>query len=97
MSPIQQLQCLTCNGVYQPSQTDGLAYFHACAPTGVDAQGKPIERPNKRDENLTTDRSGNLTGIKSAGDGVKPAPGSTITNSPLLAKMLRNVPAQEED
>ncbi len=57
-------RCNTCQGTYRDIAADGSLYFHACAPIVNPAfqpdSAKPlpdpretIERPNKRDENIT--------------------------------------------
>jgi hypothetical protein len=56
--------CNSCGATYTPIQRDGSRYFHACGPIpnpayqpdATQAKFDPrvtIERPNKRDENIT--------------------------------------------
>lgn len=63
-------KCKTCGGSYADTQADGSIYFHACAALPPDPQGHQAEQPGKRDENLTLDARGRISGIKSAGAGV---------------------------
>jgi hypothetical protein len=75
-------KCNTCGGTYTSVQPDGSHYFHACAPIDNPAyQPDPkkgavnlqqtIERPNKRDENITgTDTVTSQPVMVSAGAGV---------------------------
>ncbi len=73
-------RCNSCQGTYRDTQADGTLYFHACPPTPNPLfqpdTAKPlpdpresIERPNKRDENITVDAQGKAAGIKAAGAG----------------------------
>jgi len=68
------IKCKACKGTYTPIQSDGSHYTHVCAPTGYKPDGRPIERPNKRDENIKLDAKGDRAGMKAEGDGVETAP-----------------------
>lgn len=52
-----KLKCNECLGEYFDTCTDGLAYYHACAML-LDADDKPIARPNRRNENIGTKTEG---------------------------------------
>lgn len=65
----KQRQCKSCGSTYPVTQADGMAYFHACAPVGVNADGSPKERGNKRDENIKLDSHGQSAGDISDGAG----------------------------
>lgn len=47
-----RLKCNTCGGEYDDVLSDGMRYFHSCAPVWDDAAKKHVERANKRDENV---------------------------------------------
>jgi hypothetical protein len=75
-------KCNSCGGTYETILADGSLYFHACGPIpnpayqpdpkkGPVNRTETIERPNKRDENVTgIDPNTNQPIIKSAGAGV---------------------------
>ena len=75
-------KCNACGGTYEPIQADGSRYFHACPPIANPAYNadptkgavdmrEHVERPDKRDENVTgIDKATNQTTIVSAGAGV---------------------------
>lgn len=63
--------CLACQGTYQDIQVDGSIYHHVCAPFSQEVAGAIVNRPNARDETITTNTQGNVTGIQSEGAGVK--------------------------
>ena len=71
--------CKSCGGTYPDGQPDGTTYFHACAPSPPDLNGVQLERPNKRDENITLDRRGQVTGLTAAGAGVTPVGPNVLT------------------
>ncbi len=73
-------RCNTCRGTYRDADATGAPYFHACPPIVNPAfqpdTAKPlpdpretIERPNRRDENITVDAQGKAAGTKAAGTG----------------------------
>ena len=66
---LKMRQCKSCNGVYLPVQADASAYYHACAPVGMNPDGTSKERPNKRDENIQIDSLGRDVGIIANGAG----------------------------
>lgn len=43
--------CKTCLGAYDTLLSDGLEYYHACAPIAV-SETESEERIDKRDENI---------------------------------------------
>lgn len=67
-------KCKSCGGEYEPTQADGIQYFHACPPVWDAQASKYVERADKRDENVVVtgvDKTGkSTTAIKSAGKGV---------------------------
>jgi hypothetical protein len=75
-------KCNACGATYPSVQADGSRYFHACAPIAnpafnTDPEKGPvdlretIERPNKRDENIShIDPDTQQAVIKSDGLGV---------------------------
>jgi ssDNA-binding Zn-finger/Zn-ribbon topoisomerase 1 len=75
-------KCNACGATYSSVQADGSRYFHACAPIpnpafNADPKKGPvdlreiIERPNKRDENIShIDPDTEQAVIKSDGLGV---------------------------
>ena len=50
-------RCKTCGGEYETVLKDGTDYYHACAPIET-AEGKIMERPDARDENIGKKKEG---------------------------------------
>lgn len=51
------LKCKSCEGEYKNILDDGMEYYHACAPI-EDQDGKFIERPDARNENVGKEKIG---------------------------------------
>jgi hypothetical protein len=87
----ERYECLSCGGQYSPVQADGTFYYHACAPIGRDAEGRAIERPDKRDENLARDATPEAPRMKAEGRGrapyVRPPPPPPPPPQTLLARV----------
>lgn len=96
-------QCLSCGGVYQPIQPDGMLYFHACPPLTTADPTRIMERPDKRDENLAPGGTPELACIKAEGRGrtpyVEAPPAEAAPARTLLARVrdfvLRRQPSEE--
>jgi hypothetical protein len=92
----QLFQCHGCRGVYADTQRDGSLYFHACPPLPPDDNGIEAERPNKRDENIATHRTGRLLGIRLEGAGVKCISDAAIVEPAWITTMKKRIAKEEE-
>lgn len=94
---IHQFQCQTCKGVYTDIGTDGMIYTHVCGPQNTEQPGPTVDRPDKRDENIDTNRSGVLLGIVSEGLGVVCLSDETLTEPPWITRLKASIPAEESE
>lgn len=93
---IHLFRCESCKATYQDVQRDGVLYFHACGPLPPDKDGVQAERPDKRDENVVTDRQRTVTGIKSEGAGVVCLTDARLEEPIWISTLYKNIEAQEE-
>jgi hypothetical protein len=95
MSNPTYVQCVSCGGVYQPTQADGTTYFHACpdtklvTPAVIDKATGDVTKPavyqalaNRRNENIRVDPDTGKATIIAAGGGVVPAPAPASLTTP---------------
>lgn len=83
----KSVQCVTCGAVYYTTCADGMAYYHACPPLRPSGTAPLQEQPNKRDENLTVDRTrmilhdGSIVAAEAVPHGVVPISTAIVPKS----------------
>lgn len=94
---IPQFQCLTCNGVYFSHCTDGSIYQHVCGPVQCEHPQQLVPRPDARNENIDTTRTGVITGIVSEGLGVQCLTSRLLQEPTWITRLKANVPTDEDE
>lgn len=89
-------RCNACRGTYEDQQPDGAIYFHACPPLPPDKNGVTAERPDKRDENLSSVARQGAGTIRSEGSGVTCLSDEHIAEPAWITRMKARAAKEEE-
>ena len=91
-----QFLCNCCGGTYTDVMPDGMIYNHVCGPIEDKKTRQFIPRPDFRDENIDTNRRGDVLGIVSEGLGVKCVTSDLLQEPPWITRLKSNIDEQEE-
>jgi len=94
---VPRFQCESCGGHYNETTHSGAVYMHACAPIQhpKDPQ-RTLERKNRRDENLATDRYSRVTGIRAEGAGAKCLSHPNLDEPTWITRLKAQVEKEQE-